>query len=55
MIDERLKEDYERDGYVVVRGLFSAEEVDSLRDHFMRMREAGSYPGEMLIDGVRVF
>src|SRR4051794_14233331 len=37
---------YRRDGYHLARGLFSAAEVEKLRDHYMRLREAGSYPGD---------
>jgi phytanoyl-CoA hydroxylase len=45
--DEELVQ-YERDGYYVARGLFSREEVIHLRDHLMRLREAGSYPGDVI-------
>ncbi len=34
------------DGFVVIRSLFSAAEAESLRDHFMTLRAAGSYPGD---------
>lgn len=39
---------YERDGYYVARGLFSQEEVAHMRDHFMKLREAGTYPGDVV-------
>lgn len=45
-IDPELKTQFDTDGYTVVRGLFSAEEAAFYRDHFMRLREAGSYPGD---------
>jgi hypothetical protein len=38
--------EYERDGYQVARGLFDAEEVERLREHYMRLRAAGTYPGD---------
>ncbi len=34
-------------GYTVVEGLFERAEVDRLRQHFMSMRAAGAYPGDM--------
>src|SRR3954468_13444341 len=37
---------YQQNGYYLARGLFSAAEVEKLRDHYMRLREAGSYPGD---------
>jgi phytanoyl-CoA hydroxylase len=39
-------EAYQRDGYVVARGLFAVTEAETLRDHFMALRAAGSYPGD---------
>jgi phytanoyl-CoA hydroxylase len=41
---------YEENGYVIAPGLFSAEETAALREHYMQLREAGSYPGDF--DGV---
>jgi phytanoyl-CoA hydroxylase len=37
---------YRRDGFAVARRLFGAEEVAALRDHYMRLRAAGSYAGD---------
>ena len=37
---------YKDRGYTVVSGLFSADEVTRLRDHYMYLRENGSYPGD---------
>jgi phytanoyl-CoA hydroxylase len=42
-----LKSVYERDGFVVARGVFAAAEVAAIRDHFMRMRDEGPKPGDM--------
>ena len=46
MLTQAQLQDYERDGYALVRGLFSREEVEGLIDHYMALREAGSYPGD---------
>ena len=37
---------YQRDGYTIVRGLFSQPEVAAYIDHFMEMRKAESLPGD---------
>ena len=37
---------YQESGYVIARGLFGAEEVQSYQEHFMQMRAAGTYPGD---------
>jgi hypothetical protein len=39
-------EQFRREGYVIARGLFSKQEADFYIDHYMRLREAGSYPGD---------
>jgi phytanoyl-CoA hydroxylase len=39
-------EAYQRDGYVVARGLFTRGEAEKYIDHFMRLRAAGTYPGD---------
>lgn len=46
VFDAAQLETYAREGYVVARSLFSADEVTRLRDHFMRLREGHSYPGD---------
>lgn len=40
-----LKERFDREGYVVARGLFSPGEVDQIRDHFMKLHERVAIPG----------
>jgi hypothetical protein len=45
VIDNRS---FDEDGYVVVRGLFEADEATYLRDYFMLLREAGEYPGDVV-------
>ena len=37
---------YDRDGFLVVAGVFSANECACYRDHYMSLREKGSYPGD---------
>lgn len=39
-----------RDGYLVVPALFTPEEVEHFKTHFMDLRAAGTYPGDF--DGV---
>jgi phytanoyl-CoA hydroxylase len=46
MLSAAERADYQRDGYWIARGLFSPEEVARLREHFMALRAAGSYPGD---------
>jgi phytanoyl-CoA hydroxylase len=48
MIDERAKRDFDEQGYLVARGLFVASEAGFYRDHFMRLRRAGTYPGDVV-------
>lgn len=37
---------FKKTGYLLVKGLFSAEEVAFYREHYTEMRAAGSYPGD---------
>jgi hypothetical protein len=48
VIDDRSKRSFDEEGYVVARGLFDANETVLLREYFMRLREAGSYPGDVV-------
>lgn len=50
MFSEQLLTDYDRDGFVVARGVFDATEVADLTDHYMALRSAGSYPFDMVAD-----
>lgn len=52
MLSEKDKKFYDENGYVVLKGLFPPEEVDVLRTHYMELREAGEYPGDLT--GVKV-
>jgi phytanoyl-CoA hydroxylase len=42
------QDQFARDGYVVTRRLFPIDEVDRLRDHFMALRQRGSYPHDVV-------
>jgi phytanoyl-CoA hydroxylase len=42
------KDRFDRDGYVVARGLFGAAEAGRLRAHFMTLRRSGSYPDDLV-------
>lgn len=42
-----IRADFDEYGYTLVPGLFSPQEAAGLRDHFMALREAGEYPGDM--------
>jgi ectoine hydroxylase-related dioxygenase (phytanoyl-CoA dioxygenase family) len=46
MIAPEQKAEFERDGYTVVRGLFSEAEVEAYREHYMALRAAGTYWGD---------
>jgi phytanoyl-CoA hydroxylase len=41
---------YEANGYVVVKGLFTAQETAYYREHFMALRAEGAKPGDMVAD-----
>ncbi len=41
-------EQYQHNGFVIARGLFSGEEVTRLRAHFMRLREGQEHPGDFV-------
>ncbi|HEU5317188.1 MAG TPA: phytanoyl-CoA dioxygenase family protein [Chloroflexota bacterium] len=46
IFDDAALERYARDGFVVAKSLFSKEETEGLRDHYMRLRLQGSYTGD---------
>lgn len=46
MITDKHKRLFEEHGYVVVEGLFTDEEVEQYREHYMTLRRHGSYPGD---------
>jgi phytanoyl-CoA hydroxylase len=46
MFPKGLIQQFRTDGYAIARGLFSPNEVDVLREHYMRLREQGEHPGD---------
>jgi phytanoyl-CoA hydroxylase len=48
VIDAAAKRSFDEHGYLVAHRLYDSEETAFLRDHFMRLREAGSYPGDVV-------
>ena len=50
MVSVQDKAFYEANGYVVVKGLFAAEEVAAYREHFMALNAEGRKPGDMVAD-----
>ena len=46
ILDESQIQAYKRDGYYVARRLFSTDEVEHLRNHFMEMHEQRASKGE---------
>jgi phytanoyl-CoA hydroxylase len=45
LVNEKLVEDFRRNGFCVAKGLFTADDVSILRDTFMKMNENGPVPG----------
>src|ERR1041385_715540 len=48
MLAQQHNEDYQRDGYCVVRSMFSPDEVNAFRTHYMALREAQTHPGDFV-------
>ena len=46
MLTTEQKRQFDSHGYLNVQGLFSDGEVQRYRQHFMKLRAAGSYPGD---------
>ncbi len=46
MFDQAFKDSFEQKGYSVARGLFSPAEVAALTDHYMFLRQNGTYKGD---------
>ncbi|WP_346728918.1 phytanoyl-CoA dioxygenase family protein [Lederbergia citrea] len=44
-ITDTQKEMFDKEGYLIVRGLFSKEEVEYLKKHFMQIHADGPIPG----------
>ncbi len=52
MLSPELLQSYQTHGYVVAPALFTPAEVETYREHFMRLRAQGTHPGDF--DGVDV-
>lgn len=48
MLTQEYSAFFHKNGYVVVRVLFSADEVTFYRDHYMHLRARGSYAGDLV-------
>jgi hypothetical protein len=48
VIADDAKYSFDEDGYFVARGLFDSDEATFLCDYFTRLREADSYPGDVV-------
>jgi hypothetical protein len=46
MLNESQIQFFKENGYFVARGLFSPDEAQHLTDHYMTLREGGTYPGD---------
>lgn len=46
MIERQFVEEFKTQGYTIVPELFSQAEISSLIEHYMALREAGTYPGD---------
>lgn len=46
MKDSHILEHHQRDGYVVLPGLFRSEEVNHLGEHYRHLRAQGSFAGD---------
>lgn len=45
IITDEQKETFEKDGYLIIKGLFSQREMEQLKGHFMKLHENGPIPG----------
>ena len=50
MLTQEHQTFYNANGFVVVKGLFTPDEVSRLCDHYMDLRARGAYPGDMVAD-----
>ena len=46
MLTSEQKYSFDQNGYLILRGLFSPQEVDGLREHYMELRLQGAKPGD---------
>ncbi len=50
MLNREQLQEYQRDGYTIIRSLFSEMEAQTLRSHFMKMHDDADFPGGEHID-----
>ncbi|GHO46874.1 phytanoyl-CoA dioxygenase family protein [Ktedonospora formicarum] len=48
MLTENMRACYEENGYAIARELFTPDEVEHLRDHFVELRARGAHPGDLV-------
>jgi len=46
-ISPQQKQHFEQQGYLILRGMFSADEAQQYRDHYMALRAQGAKPGDL--------
>ena len=46
VVDGAIVQEFQRKGFLIVKGIFSDDEVGDLREHLFRTRLAGHYPGD---------
>jgi len=46
MVSEKQKQQFDEQGYLIMRGLFSKQEAKQFLDHYMVLRAQGSKPGD---------
>ncbi|MDQ1301503.1 MAG: phytanoyl-CoA hydroxylase [Chloroflexota bacterium] len=51
MLTPEMQADFQRDGYLIARGLFKTEEAASYRDHYMRLNDERRAPGDTRFTG----
>ncbi|MEM7029077.1 MAG: phytanoyl-CoA dioxygenase family protein [Chloroflexota bacterium] len=44
----QLRDHFQQEGYTIAQSLFPLEETIAYRDHYMQLREAGSYPNDLI-------
>jgi phytanoyl-CoA hydroxylase len=47
MVSQEQVNEFRQNGYVILRQLFSAEEVERYKEHYMALRLQGKYPGDL--------
>ena len=50
MLTPEEKAEYDKNGFLIARNLFRADEVEFYKQHFMQMREEGEHPGDFALE-----